>query len=195
MNSMETFFAGCIVSNEDSFVVDYTNDEDKTLARKGVVITHNDPGYKYGAFHLIDNSGVDYYIVNFEHNPAFFTGENGKKVRNCECMFSSCYAKKKKWVLLLEMKYSKEKNIQENAADALDELEKTRDHLIEKGVLNLDDFRVYFNISFPEYTHREPFQSFLFSPSELLDYKDKQKVNLMGYNRVLVANGAFLRPV
>ena len=88
-------------------------------------------------------------------------------------MFSSCYAKKKMWVLMLEMKYSKEKNIKENAEDALDELEKTRDRLFEKGVLNHDEYRLYFNISFPEYTLREPFQSFLFGPDELLDYKEK----------------------
>ena len=92
------------------------------------------------------------------------------------------------------MKYSKEKNIQENAVNALDELEKTRDRLMEKGVLNHDEYRLYFDISFPEHTSREPFQSFLFTPNELLDYKEKYKVNLMGYNRVLVANGAFLRP-
>lgn len=194
MNDMEKVFAGCTVSNSDSFVVDYTNDDDKSVARRGVEITPEDPSYVHGAFHLIDGCDVDYYCVNFEHTPAFFTGEDGKKRRNCECMFSSCYAKKKKWVLLLEMKYSKEKNIKENAEDALDELEKTRDRLVEKGVLNHDEYRLYFDISFPEYTSREPFQSFLFGPKELLDYKERQNVNLMGYNRVLVANGAHLRP-
>jgi len=195
MIDMEKVFAGCTVSASDSFVVDYTNDDDKGTAKRGVEITPEDPGYVHGAFHLIDNCGVDYYTVNFEHTPAFFTGEDGKKLRNCECMFSSCYAKKKKWALLLEMKYSKEKNIKENAEDALDELEKTRDRLFEKGVLNLDEYRLYFDISFPEHTSREPFQSFLFSPNELLVYKEKQKVNLIGHNSVLVANGAFLRPV
>ena len=185
---------GCTVSNLDSFVVDYTNDDDKSIARRGVEITPKDPGYVHGAFHLIDVCGVDYYTVNFEHNPAFFTGDDEKKLRNCECMFSSCYAKKRKWVLLLEMKYSKEKNIKENAVDALDELEKTRDRLIGKGVLNHDEYRLYFDISFPEHTSREPFQSFIFNQDELLDYKEKQKVNLMGFNSVLVANGAFLRP-
>ena len=191
---MERVFAGCVVSNVDSFVVDYTNDDDKSVAKRGVEITREDPGYEHGAFHLIDRFGVEYYAVNFEHNPAFFTGGDGKKLRNCECMFSSCYAKKKKWVLLLEMKYSKEKNIKENAMNALDELEKTRDLLVEKSVLNLDEYRLYFDISFPEYSHLEPFQSFLFSQEDLLDYKEKQKVNLFGYNRVLVSNGAYLNP-
>ena len=194
MTDMDKVFAGCTVSKSDSFVVDYTNDGDKNVAKRGVEITPTDPGYAHGAFHLIDACGVDYFTVNFEHAPAFFTGEDEKKLRNCECMFSSCYAKKKKWALLLEMKYSKEKNIQENAIDALDELEKTRDRLMEKGVLNHDEYRLYFDISFPEHTSREPFQSFLFGPKELLDYKEKQKVNLMGYNSVLVANGAYLKP-
>lgn len=194
MNDMDKVFSGCTVSNSDSFVVDYTNDDDKNVAKRGVEITPEDPGYAHGAFHLIDGCGVDYFSVNFEHTPAFFTREDGKKLRNCECMFSSCYAKKKKWVLLLEMKYSKEKNIRENAENAIDELEKTRDRLLEKGVLNHDEYRIHFDISFPEHTSREPFQSFLFGPKELLDYKEKQKVNLMGYNRVLVANGAYLKP-
>lgn len=194
MSDMDKVFAGCKVSKSDSFVVDYTNDVDKNVAKRGVEITPENPGYEHGAFHLIDGYDVDYYTVNFEHTPAFFTDTDGKKLRNCECMFLSCYAKKKKWVLLLEMKYSKEKNIQDNAIEALDELEKTRDRLMEKGVLNHDEYRFYFDISFPEHTSREPFQSFLFSPNELLDYKEKQKVNLMGYNSVLVANGAYLRP-
>ena len=195
MNKMNRVFAGCVVLNSDSYVVDYTNDDDKDIAKRGVEITTMNPGYKHGAFHLIDNSGVDYNSVNFEHTPAFFMGKDGKKFRNCECMFSSCYAKKRKWMLLLEMKYGKEKNIKENAEDALDELEKTKDRLFEKGVLNYDEYRLYFDISFPEYTSREPFQSFLFSPNELLAYKEKQKVNLMGYNCIMVANGAYLRPV
>ena len=194
MSSMERVFAGCVVSNVDSFVVDYTNDDDKSVAKRGVEITREDPGYEHGAFHLIDRYGVEYYTVNFEHNPAFFTGGDGKKLRNCECMFSSCYAKKKKWALLLEMKYSKEKNIKENAINALDELEKTKDLLVERSILNLDEYRIYFDISFPEYSHREPFQSFLFSQEDLLNYKEKNKVNLFGYNRVLVANGAYLNP-
>ncbi len=195
MNDMDKVFASCTVSKSDSFVVDYSNDSDKNVAKRGVEITPEDPAYTHGAFHLIDGCGVDYFTVNFEHTPAFFTGEDGKKLRNCECMFSSCYAKKKKWVLLLEMKYSKEKNIRENAINALDELEKTRDRLLEMGVLNHDEYRLYFDISFPEYSSREPFQSFLFSPNELFEYKEKQKVNLMGYNRIFIANGAFLRPV
>lgn len=64
---------------------------------------------------------------------------------------------------------------------------------MEKGVLNHDEYRIYFDMSFPEHTSKEPFQSFLFTPNELLAYKEKQKVNLMGNNSVLVANGAFLR--
>lgn len=194
MSDMEKVFAGCKVFNSDSFVVDYTNDNDKSIAKRGVEITLEDPCYEHGSFHLIDDCSIEYHCVNFEHTPAFFTGENGKKLRNCECMFSACYAKKRKWVLLLEMKYSKEKNIKENAEDALDELEKTRDRLMEKGVLNHDEYRIYFDISFPEYTSKEPFQSFLFSPNDLLEYKEKQKVNLLGNNSVLIANGAFLRP-
>lgn len=191
---MEKVFAGCKVLNSSSYVVDYSNDDDKSMARRGVEITQENPNYVHGAFHLIDDCGVYYFSVNFEHTPAFFMGEDGKMLRNCECMFSSCYAKKRKWVLLLEMKYSKEKNIKEYAEDALDALEKTRDRLMQKGVLNLDDYRIYFDISFPEHTSREPFQSFLFAQNDLLDYKEKQKVNLMGYNSVLVANGAYLRP-
>lgn len=194
MSDMEKVFAGCKVINSDSFVVDYTNDNDKSIARRGVEITQQDPGYEHGCFRLVDDCGIDYYCVNFEHTPAFFTGEDGKKLRNCECMFSSCYAKKRKWVLLLEMKYSKEKNIKENAEDALDELEKTRDRLMEKGILNHDEYRIYFDISFPEHTSKEPFQSFLFTPNELLAYKETQKVNLMGNNSILVANGAYLKP-
>ena len=92
MTDMDKVFAGCMVSKSDSFVVDYTNDGDKSVAKRGVEITPTDPCYAHGAFHLIDGCGVDYYTVNFEHTPAFFTGEDGKKLRNCECMFSSCYA-------------------------------------------------------------------------------------------------------
>lgn len=194
MNDLEKVFACCKVLNSSSFVVDYSNDDDKNIARRGVKIYNEDPCYEHGAFQLIDDCGLDYFSVNFEHTPAFFTGDDGKKLRSCECMFMSCYAKKRKWVLLLEMKYSKEKNIKENAEDALDELEQTRDRLMEKGVLNNDDFRIYFDISFPEHTSMEPFQSFLFAQPDLLSYKEKQKVNLMGYNSVLIANGAFLRP-
>lgn len=194
MNDLTKVFACCTVSNSDSFVVDYSNDNDSRIAKRGVEITPDNPGYEYGAFHLINNNqDTSYYIVNFEHNPAFFT-ENGKKTRNCECMFTACYAKKKKWALLLEMKYCKEKNLEDNAADALDELEKTRDRLVKKGILNDEEYRLYFNISFPEHTRREPFLSFLFSQDELLAYYKQEKVNLMGYNRILIRNGAYLAP-
>lgn len=195
MNSIEKEFSCCAVSNLDSYVVDYTNDKSVNVSKRKVEITHEDPGYEHGAFHLIDVCGINYYSVNFEHTPAFFTGEKGKKLRSCECMFASCYAKKKKWVLLLEMKYNKNDDLKGYAKDALDQLEKTKDRLVDKGVLNPDEYRFYFDISFPEHTSLEPFHSFLFSPDERLAYKEKQQVNLLGYNSVLVANGAYMRPV
>ena len=48
MSNLEKVFAGCKVINSDSFVVDYTNDNDKSIARRGVEITqHAGTGDRY----------------------------------------------------------------------------------------------------------------------------------------------------
>lgn len=193
MKKIEEVVSNFVVSRSDSFVVDYTNDDDKQEAKRGVEIVSKNPNYPKGSFMLLNSNRIEYYSVNFERNRGMFkTGS--VFLRNCECMFASTRAKKKKWALLVELKYGKESNIGQNAPDALDELEKTLDRLIEIQIINFDEYRVYFNISFPEYSNREPFDAFVMSPADLLAYREKTKVTLWGYNCIKVMNEAYLRP-
>lgn len=100
--------------------------------------------------------------------------------------------KKKGWVCLIEMKYCLEKNIEDNAQKAYKQLFETMTYLKEKGVLNEKDYRFYLNYSVPDYSNREPFSAFRFTPEELLCYK-KQGMSILGYNNLLILNEGYIK--
>lgn len=180
---IKEFFSTAEEYGGDVYVADYTN---ATNSERGVEITDVKPE-DIGSFHLKNSNKINYWGVNFENEQHFFEGR-----KQCECMFTASKAKEKPWVLLLETKYCLEKNIVDNSTDALEQLLATRDILLEKQVITTPKSRFYLNISVPE-QNKEPFSSFRYSPSEIIDQLTGNRTFLLGYNSLLILNDVFIQ--
>lgn len=181
---MNSFFHSIKEYSADAFVADYTN---QTNSKQGVCILETAPDDIY-YFHLQNPRHIVYWGVNFEENPSLFKGIN-----QCECMFVSKQAKKKGWICLVELKYCKEKNIEINSESAFFQLKETLKYLIEKEVIDPKRHRIYLNVSIPEFSAREPFLSFMQTQDEIIEQLQENKIQILGYNRVLIMNEAFIK--
>ena len=186
---MNNVFPLAKVYNVDCYVADYT---EQTKSQKGVEISVS-KFEDIASFHLKNPNLIEFWGINFEECDSFFKdSETGVKISQCECMFASKNAKKKGWICLVELKYCKEKNIGNNSEKAYDQLFTTLDFLKEKGVLCPKTHRIYLNYSVPDYSNKEPFAAFRYTPEELMNYK-KQGIQILGYNNVLIFNEGFIK--
>lgn len=185
---MNNYFERARLYEADCFVADYTL---QTKNQRGVELSET-PFTDIAFFHLANPAAIAYWGVNFEEHAAFFKDPvTHKTLSQCECMFVSHHANRKAWVCLVEMKYCLENNIKSNAYKAYGQLQDTLTYLKANGVLNDEKHRFYLNYSVPDYSNREPFTSFLFTPEDLLEYKRKG-ISLLGYNNVLVLNEEYV---
>lgn len=184
---MNDFFCNTSEHKSHIYIADYTQ---QTNSERGVEISDIEfDDIQYCQFE--NNRNIICHGVNFEKNKKAFTA-GGKLVEQCECMIASQKANKKRWLCLVELKYCKDKNIEENAKTAYSQLESTYNYLVESGIIDLNKHRVYFNISIPDHTHKEPFHGFVLSQEDILDIKKRKKIHILGYNTVGILNESYL---
>ena len=188
---MNRFFHSIHTYCNDCYVADYS---EQTKNQRGVELSE-EPFDDIAYFHLQNDPHIKYQCVNFEENPEFFRKESDprKRLSQCECMFVSSEDVPTQWVCLLEMKYCNEKNIGKRSNKAYRQLENTLDVLKDKGVIDSEKYRVYFNISIPDHSNKEPFDAFHFSPADKLELLRTKKIHLLGYNSLLVLDGTNLK--
>ena len=185
MMKIDEAFNAVKVFDDDVYVADYTN---QTLSKEGVRILEAEPS-DINYFHLVDKKRIEYWGVNFEENTKFF--EQG--INQCECMFASKNARNKRWVCLVELKYCLEKNVEINSENAFLQLRNTMSYLVGKDVIDLKHHRVYLNISIPDHSHKEPFLSFISTQDEVLTALEENRIQVLGYNEVLILNEGYLK--
>lgn len=175
--------------NCDAFVADYTEATKYDKIKRGVEIMHEKPK-GIDAFHLSNPYAHPYWAINFEQHKSYFDGKS-----NCECMFSAIRNdSKKKWALLVELKYcqAKKRNLKLNAKKAWKQLLSTHTILKDKGCIDCS-YNVYFNISMPPHTSQTPFTSFLCTSVDINEMKKKYNIIPLGYNHIVIATPAFLK--
>lgn len=135
-------------------------------------------------FHLKKNtpSNIEYIGINFEEHPAFIKG-----IENCECMFIAVSNVKKPWLLMLEMKYCEEDNIEGYAYKAYSQMKATLDKVDNLQLTDSSKFNRYFVYSVPEHEDRSPFGAFTLSQNETLRTYEKDGIQLLGNNKMLIA--------
>lgn len=170
---------------ESAFAVDYTNQTD---SQRGVEILSSPPE-DINHFQLENHGKIEFWGVNFEKCGFLFE----KKEENCECMFVAKQAKKLKMACLIELKYclDKERNLIENTNKAKSQLTNSLRILLDKGILNNRDYKIYLNISVPD-SEQIPFTSFLTTtPDSICSAKDEGYI-LWGYNKLRIFNASYL---
>lgn len=163
--------------NADIFVGDYTEYAKLHPEYVNVGVIFNDkPFHNLRALHIINRNKITVGVVNFEKCQSLFKNENGELVKQCEGLCFAVNAKKHGWVLLIEMKYCKGKNIGKNVDAAISQLEKSLEYLRNtKKIIESKD-RVYWVVAIPEHDELEPFSSFVFSQNDLLDLQERLNV-------------------
>ena len=72
--------------NSDIYIADYTEySKTHDTSVSGVKILANKPG-ELEVFHLKNKKGISIDAVNFEENQSVLKDEQGKVVKQCECM-------------------------------------------------------------------------------------------------------------
>ena len=171
------------------YIADYT---EQTRSAQGVEIS--DTPFDDIQYCTVNNPrNIECWGVNFEKNRSIFKLEGTKDYApQCECMIVSKNAHKKSWVCLMELKYCSEKNVESNSEDAFKQLTNCFDYLKDKGIIDLKTHRVYFNISIPDHSNKQPFNSFSFSQDRIINLKKTKFVQLLGFNEIKVLNECYL---
>lgn len=169
----------------DCFVADYT---EYTASQVGVVMSET-PFDDIEAFHLQSGQHpVSYLAVNLEEHPSFI-----KHIENCECFFLSTTPCDRPWLLFLELKYCKARNIGSHAAKAIHQMACVLRKLVDENVIDADRYRIYFNYSSPSNNRRQPFTHFMHTPADILDLIEQYDAYYLGFNHLIIAGPQFIR--
>ena len=169
----------------DCYVADYTQ---QTASKEGVTFSP-EPFDDIEAFQLASGRRpVQYIGVNLEQHPAFCRG-----MSNCECFFTPNVGVGRPWLLLLELKYCKAKNVPSHASKAVAQMAAVLGRLAERGIINPDRYRVYFNYSSPENSRRQPFTHFMHTPADAAEVLRRYNAYFMGFNRLIIAGPEYIR--
>ena len=170
----------------DSYVADYN---EATGSRVGVKIKELEPFDDIECFRLQrGRHEVPYYAINLEEHAAFI-----KHMPSCECFFVSAGRCEKPWLLLLELKYCKAKNLPLHASKAVHQMTSVLRKLDDEGLVNPRRFRIYFNYSSPGNNVRQPFTHFMHTPADALDLLDRYDAYFLGFNHLIIAGPQYIR--
>lgn len=151
----------------------------------GVLISENACAI-ISSFHILNPNKIKILAINFEQHLGVFKDEHHNLIAQCECMaFSERNDHGKGWLMLLELKYCLEKNIQVNVEQALSQLVTFFLYLRdEKQMFQEKEFHNFLIFSIPEYSKRVPFTAFITDPDILLQYQEKFHVTIWGETEV-----------
>ena len=177
----------------DVWVADYTEQTKyRPIEEQIGVVIRDSPFEEIQAFHLKNETqGLSYYGLNIEDVKEHFP----RGVQDCECFFR-VKGLSKGWVLLCELKYGKDVQInnEQNATKAYDQLLDTYEELLKHRLFDKKHCRTYLNISLPLSNERPPFTSFLVTQDDRLKQLRRHgaRVSVLGYNELVSVNSGML---
>ena len=127
------------------------------------------------SFVLTDDNLHPFIVVNNEKNSSLYTRDDGTKVPQCECIiYADRHDNRKGWMIFLELKYCKEKNLYDNMLDGIGQLRNTCKYIMEeKEVFDTKMFKKYLVISTPGSKPLDPFDAFYFDQDTMLSVKQE----------------------
>ena len=164
--------------SETVFVADFTDYVSKNGRNaapcSGVLVGKQENGI-IPSFVLTDDNSHSFIVVNNERNRALYTKDDGSKVSQCECIiYAERHDNRKGWMIFLELKYCKEKNLYDNMLDGISQLKDTCKYIMEeKEVFDAKMFKQYLVISTPGSEPLDPFDAFYFDQDFMLSVKSE----------------------
>lgn len=180
--------------SDDLIIVDYTDfhqrQPDEKVPSEGVCFIDK-PDNRLGAFYILNPKKHSYEAINLEANPGLVTDEQGRPVKQCECICRAERERGKRWALLLELKYCTEENIPDNMQNAFLKLDSCYDFLVRKKFFADYPYRIYWVISHPEHETIQPFSNFINNQDRLLGLNDKG-INFIYSNAIKILTPKYL---
>lgn len=138
---------------------------------------------------LIKNSTnikIDFNI--FDDNQ--FTDDQGKDLRHCECCIYPSENHDRSWVIMLEIKDCKPKNISDYKKDVIEQIISTADIFRSKNIITSQ--KVYGIVSIPR--SKVSFNNTIFGmPPEYKSLKKKHKILFAATNVIEIANNSVIK--
>lgn len=161
-------------------VVDYTK---QTENKRGLEAFPSQPR-DIQSFCLKNSGAICIAFSPFERSKIL--NDDGKELQHCECvLFPEEYDATTSWILFLELKY-REPNAKSSGhlSKAVNQLFSTLTFFRDRHFIDPNKL-VYLIISFPE-NPRVPFESSLFTPSELKAFRKQRNAIVRGVNEVTI---------
>lgn len=115
---------------------------------------------------------------------------SGKDMKHCECVLFPSATAHDTWVLFVEIKDCKAKNISEFFADAKKQIITTVEYFREQNLISLNK-RVHAVISFPR-KNKSTFHNQLVKTNERKYFFDKHRIILKGTNTITIKSNTSL---
>lgn len=119
-----------------------------------------------------------------------FKNSQGKDLRHCECCIFPSVNNEHSWVIMLEIKDCKPKNISSYKDDVIDQIISTTDIFRSKNIISTH--KVYGIISFPR--NKVSFNNTIFGmPPEYMRLKKKHKILFVATNEIEIQNNSGIK--
>jgi hypothetical protein len=120
-------------------------------------------------------------------------GDGNKEIKHCECvLFPEGFVEPRSWVLFLEMKYSKPGNSGGDITTAMNQLFSTLHYCRSKSIIAKRQ-KVYLIASIPNNKAKEPFESHIYSPEDLLRFYREEFAIVRGVSTVEIIDDTKLK--
>lgn len=182
--------------NTDVYIADFTeyNKSAHTIPAPvaGVYVDVDDNGI-ISSFLLTNKNHHLFNAINLEENKTLLKREDGTLVSQCECILHAIREDSPAWMIFLELKYCKAKNRYSETLEALGQLKKTCDYVVEKSFFERNHFKRYFVVSTPGVEPLDPFDDTYFNQDEMLTLKEEYHAQLLLTNQVDILTPVHLR--
>lgn len=185
------------VYSQGIYIADFTELAKKEgkdiLPYSGVVVSTQENGI-IPSFVLTDANSFPFVVVNNENNQALFTRDDGSTVSQCECiMYAERHDNRKGWMIFLELKYCKAKNIYQNMLEGIPQLKTTCKYIMEDiNAFDTSQFKKYLVISTPGTSPLDPFDASYFDQDYMLSVKEETGAVLKACNIAHIQTPALL---
>lgn len=182
--------------NTDVYIADFTeyNKSTHTIPAPvaGVYVDVDDNGI-IPSFLLTNKNHHLFNAINLEENKTLLKREDGTLVSQCECILHAIREDSPAWMIFLELKYCTAKNRYSETLEALGQLKKTCDYVVEKSFFEKDHFKRYFVVSTPGVEPLDPFDDTYFNQDEMLTLKEEYHAQVLLTNQVDILTPVHLR--
>lgn len=173
-------FSHISFSDEELHIVDYT---ERTNSARSVEV-HNVKPLDIDSLIIHNSTKIDISTSIFK--PQCFIGADGEELKQCECVMCPTNLTKDTWVLFVEIKDCKAKNVSNYHKEVKEKIIVNVQLFRDKNILEKNKI-VYAVVSFPR-KGKTNFHNNLIKSPEQKQFRDDYKIMIKGTNEIRVKN-------